>query len=273
MNAAFDARPAAYAYAVAFRKLRELPGFSALNVLRAESGVILKTWAGRTKVTTKQHANLRARYRAGKRAFGYTNIGNNPFGISVNTGMRDGFPGEVWHRFGSKRFRQVGVIHQSGNFTASWYHWKAETWAKIQEGTQIYGQKLREQLSGAERSIGFSRQSVIQIADQLGIDLGRVKGGGTLSAAGIAKARAAIASNGKAYSNGSGSQGGDEVRAHVEMISRLPYGSKIGMDRTLAGILAGRAKYIERSYAEGAFSSMKKVSAAFPNIFNTAGLS
>src|SRR5690606_7898240 len=127
-----------------------------------------------------------------------------------------------------------------------------------QAGTAAYGAALKVMLPRALQSVGLSRQSVVQIADALGIDLTAVKGQG-ISPAGIAKARAAIASNGRSYRNGTGVQAGDPIRYHVTLINRLPYGRRTGMDRTLAFVVAGRAKHIEIAYRKGAFGSMATV--------------
>lgn len=273
MKVTLDGSAAAAAYSTAFRRLQELPGFDHRLVLLAEAGSILKRWAGETKVGTQKQASFRARNRAGKRAFGYTSISKNPYGITVNTGSRGGFPGEVWYRHPkSGNFQQAGMVSNSGSFTPSWIHWKSEIWNRIHTGGQLYGEQLRTILPLAPKSIGFARQSVIQIADELGIDLSQVKGGG-ISSAGITKARAAIASSGKAYKNGLGYQGGDEVRCYIDIINRLPYGQKIGMDRSLARVLSGRAKFIETAYKKGAFASMRYAARSFPNIFNVSRLS
>jgi len=132
--------------------------------------------------------------------------------------------------------------------------------------SDVPGAVQRAQETG-RRSVGLARQSVVQIADALGIDLLTVKGGGTLSDAGIAKARAALASNGQSYRNGIGLQGGNKVYDHVDLINTLPYGRKIGMDRTLLSVLNGQNKYFEKSYAKGAFDSQRKACAGYPNLF------
>lgn len=272
MKIAFDGRKAAAAYSQAFQRLKALPGFDHKSVLRAEAGVILKTWAGRTKVTTKDKAERRMRSGIAWKMGIQSGGGSNPYGVTVNDGSRGGFRGEVWFRTAKKRFSQAGKITPAGSFVPAWKHFKSADWQKINTAGTTYAAMLRERRPKVQRSIGLNRQAVVKIADDLGIDLSAVKGGGTLSGAGIAKARAAIASNGNAYNNGSGYQGGDNVKAYVELICRLPYGTKIGMDRTLASILASRAKYIERSYQKGAFDSMKNTARAFPNLLDMSRL-
>lgn len=290
MKVTLDARDVVRGYQSAFGLLRQLPGFKQSTFLRAEAGSLLKQWAGLTKVTTQEQADYRARYRAGKRAFGDVgSVDRNPYRISVNTGLRGGYPGEVWFKtrggFSADQkasrkkqgkaangvFQQAGRITNSGQFIPAWIHYRANDWDKIASGAQLYAMNLAEQLRIGRESVGFARQSVVQIADQLGIDLIAVKGRG-VSPAGIRKARAAIASNGKSYVNGSGTQGGDEVKFYVSMFSRLQFGHKIGMDRDLLSVINGRRKFIETAYRKGAFDSMKSAARAFPNLVSTASL-
>lgn len=267
----FDPRAAVAAYSSAFKRFRELPGFDQQTVLRAEAGSILKTWAGRTKVGTDKRAILRARARAISNAIGRNKAGKNGLEISINSGRRGGFPGEVWFRTRNNRFQQAGVVSDGGTYKPAWIHFKKDDWElSINYGATRAAEEMKKLIPNATKSVGLARQSIIQIADDLGIDLNAVPGGG-VSASGIAKARAAVASSGRGYKNGVGTQGGDAVRSYVQLICRLPYLQKIGMDRTLAGVVAGRAKYIEASYAKGAFDSLKRVEAAFPNIARVSG--
>lgn len=39
------------------------------------------------------------------------------------------------------------------------------------------------------------------------------------------------------------------------------------MDRTLLGVVAGRTKFFEQSYAKGAFDSLQKTARAYPGLF------
>lgn len=266
MNARLDVSSVTRAYTQAFSRLRALPGFDQRQVLRAEMASILKSWAGETPVSTQREVNFRARTVAAKRAFdGQTKIDRVPYGITVNTGLKGGHPGEVWFRHPSKRFQQAGLVSSSGTFTASWIHWRSESWRKIEAGAAAYGAELARELPAAKHSIGLARQSIVQSADALGIDLAGVAGRG-ISASAVGKARAAVASSGRAYRNGAGTAAGDATRCYIEAVNRLPYAAKIGMGRTVLSILARRAKYIETSYRKGAFDSMASVSKAFPNL-------
>lgn len=273
MKVTLDGKDAAAAYSKAFRHLTTLPGFEPRAVLRAEAGSILKRWAGVTKVAKPEEATWRARYRTGKHVFGnLKGASKNQYRISVNTGLRGGEQGWVWYlRPGEDKVTAppAGIISDSGQFTPNHIHWKAADWARISAGAQAYAAELAKLLPAARKSVGFSRQAVVQIADSLNIDLNMVKGGG-ISAAGIAKARVAIASTGKSYNNGTGYEGGDKVKTYVQLLCTLPHGIKIGMDKDLARVLSGRAKFIETAYAKGAFDSLKKAEKLFPNILKVA---
>lgn len=269
VKATFDGSRAARAYAQAFRRLAALPGFDHRAVLLAETGSILKTWAGRTKVRSRGQIELNEKVRilrdldlSGKKGLG----GH----VTINSGLRS-VPGRIWHRTRSGKFQLAGQVNGSVS-AVRWsnLHFRRGDWIDLKESAEDYMIAARRRLPLARRSAGLARQSVVQIADALGIDLATVRGGG-LGGAGLDKARAALASNGRSYRNGFGSVAGDPVRLHVDILCTLPYGIRIGMDRTLAGVLMGRAAFIQRAYAKGAFDSMRGVARAFPNLIAVSG--
>lgn len=261
MRVKLDASGAAAAYSAAFQRMRSLPGFDHREVLRAEAGSILKAWAGRTKIATVEAVEKRARRLA--------SLGEGV--VSVNSGARRE-AGRVWFRTRRKKFQLVGRVNlQAGSVSFENRHFRNDDWSVIVASINAYREKYAKARESAVRAVGLARQSVIQIADDLGIDLAQVQGGG-ISESGIAKARAAIASNGQSYKNGFGLQGGDGAKAFVELVNRLPYGGKIGMDADLAWVVANRAKYVEKSYERGAFDSIRTAARAFPNIVKTESL-
>lgn len=270
MRATLDASRVGPAYTAAFQHLRTLPGFSQKNLLRAEMGSVLKAWAGDTQVATADQIERRTRARVAH-ALGLSKADANPARATVNNGARGGFRGEVWVRTRRKKFQQAGRITETGAFIPAWKHWTAQDWGAINYAGTEYAARLRARRADAQNSLGLARQSVIQIADNLGIDLNEVAGG-RLSAIGIAKARAAIASSGKSFQNGLGYQMGDEVKFAIEGLTRLPYGLKIGMDQGALRAVNGRAQFIQTAYKKGAFDSMKKAAASFPNVFKVGAL-
>lgn len=274
-----DASKVVETYSRAFRHLQKLEGISIPDLLTAEAGVILKTWAGKVKVANQAEIEDRARYVALKR-FGAT-IANRPGDVSVNVGLR-GPEGLVWLRTeGTRRgkrwgrtssarpFHLVGRLSRDGRFTAVHHHFKNRDWSEIQDTVTTAAELIRLETARGEKSVGLARQSVVQIADDLGIDLLKVKGG-RLSAAGIAKARAAMSRRGIAYKNGIGVRSGDADRTVIDLLNRLPYGSKINLGGELLGVLKGRAKYLETSVAKGALDSLAAAQRAFPEVFRVA---
>lgn len=257
--------------------MASLTGFDQKAVLMGEAGIILKTCAVRTRAPTLAKTDLRS-WVAILGGLGLTK-GANEGDIAVNAGVRGPF-GRVWVRTrggaftaatkrwsksGPGRFRLAGQISPDGQtFRPYNYHWSNGTWSDIQKTVSDVANKSRSKLPKGRAAAGLARQSWIQIADSLGIDVGSVQGGGSLSAAAVAKARAAIATTGKPNQNGTSISLGDDEKAAITLINRLPYGSAIGFDRTLLTVIAGRAGYFKKSYENGAFDTMAKAAAAFP---------
>lgn len=275
IKAKLDASEVMRQYSTALRRLSELTGFSQKQVLLSEAGVILKTWAGRTKVSTEKKTDLRTINRSfgknGLQITTATNIGD----VTVNEGIRGPF-GWVWVKTrqsdqvgrkgaAGKPFKFAGTIHPTTyQFRPMNYHWKRGTWIDIQEVAADVRIALAKNIPRGRQSIGLSRQSVIQIADDLGIDLGSVKGGGTLAESGIAKARAAMASTGHKYKNGSGRAFVEGHKDVLDLLNKYPRVQKMGMDRELLYIISGRAKFFQQSYAKGAFNSMRNTAKSYP---------
>ncbi|NBR68891.1 MAG: hypothetical protein EBT69_01725, partial [Verrucomicrobia bacterium] len=270
MKVALDARGAAAAYSRAFQHLKTLPGFDHTTVLRAEAGSILKRWAGLAKVATEDQIDRRTRARLA-REMGMQSAGSEGAfgGVTINNGARGGFRGEVWFRTRHGKFQPAGrILAANDNFVPAWTHFRAPDWTLIRSAGETYAARLGPARRAALQSVGLTRQSIVQIADALGIDLAEVKGQG-LSAAGLAKARAALASNGRNYKNGFGLAGGDGVKAYVELINRLPFGTspRVGLDAKLKTVLLGRTRYLQTSYQKGALESFARAQRAFPEIF------
>jgi hypothetical protein len=233
---------------------------------RAEAGVILKTWAGRTKVATAAGTTTRARKRA-LRGMGLTGQGGALVDVTINAGVKGPY-GRVflrtkdghWRRTHEAGFRPVnGYRGQSTGDHYSTYHWLSIKSA-IAEAKIVTAKAVKEAL----KSIGLARQSIIQIADELGIRLENVKGGGSLSSAGIAKARAALAANGTWHRNGVGYTQKTAEEFSLTLVNRYPKLGKVGMDRVFIGVIAGRMKYFQKNLEEGVFLSAKNTARAYP---------
>lgn len=250
----------------ALKDIARMTGFSEKQVTLGEAGAILKTWAGRTKVATAENIEYRARKRA-LHDLGFTKK-SGVGGITINTGTR-GPSGLLWVETAGKRgkpWRLAGRMDmQSFGFRPNDYHWKNGTWIDINEAIADSTIKIRQENQRGKQSVGLARQSVVQIADAAGIDLSRIPGGG-ISPTGVAKARAAIASNGNHYVNGTASQTEEKEagRFFITLINSLPYHAKTGMDATLAGVIAGRTGLYRRTFQNSAYKGIQSAARSYP---------
>lgn len=245
---------------------------------RAEAGVILKTWAGKTKVTTEKVVTTRAimrAYRHARRLAGFGNDKNKgatgPGQASINLGLRHGNAGKVYYRTrkkgaagGRAGFQDVYGPGYSPAKRIPAPKATSTDWAGVSSMVQTYRSEADRMISAATHAIGLSRQSIVQIADDLRIRLEDVKGGGTLSAAGIAKARAAIASNGQYYRNGYGVVNDQAKAFYITLVNRYPRMGPLFMDKTLQWIISGRLKYFQRNLEEGTFLAASRAAKAYP---------
>lgn len=264
-----DAAEVTAAYSSVLRKMASLTGFDQRAILKAEAGSILKTWAGRTKVGSVDRAELNARGRvtrelgvSGYSGKGATKASKSDHPITVNSGKR-GDAGKVFIlKKDGHGFRRT----HNANFAPLNQHYKTTQWDSLVDVISEVQARWEIKVPRARLSVGLARQSVVQIADALGIDLLRVAGGG-ISSAGMVKARAAMASNGQHYKNGTGISAGTDVQPYIMLIDSLPYGGKIGMDSELVSVINGRREFFNRAYANGAFDSQKNAAKSFPNLF------
>ncbi len=232
---------------------------------RAEAGVILKTWAGRTKVATAEKTDRRSRLRA-VRQLGYTGATSGTV-ITINAGIKAPY-GRVflrtksgkWRRTHDAGFNKVSGIRGQGTGD----HYRATTWGMLTAAISETASTVARLLPQGRKTIGLARQSVIQIADDLGIRLESVKGGGNLSGAGLAKARSALASNGNHYRNGVGTIFDTSKSFYLTLINRYPKLGPLFMDRTLQGVIGGRIKYFQKNLEEGVFLSATRAAKAYP---------
>lgn len=266
IKAKLDATDIMRSYSTALRRLSELTGKPQIEVLRGEAGIILKACMARTKVANKQQITRRAKmsaYRFARRHVGNdptSNKGATPVGFgSINLGLRSSqYPeGVTWYRTKNHKWQPVyGAGFSKG------FHMLSKDWPKVGQMVDLYRRLLPKNVETGERASGLARQSWLQIADALRINMNAIPGG--LSQAGLMKARQALAQSGKHYVNGVGYELGTAEKAQLQLINSLPYGMAIGMDKTLIGVISGRAKYFNQSYANGAFDTAKRVARAYP---------
>lgn len=257
----------------AVKEIARMTGFSERQVTLAEAGSILKQWAGRTKMARPDQIDLRTRVKV-LHALGLTK--SDPAAgrkVTINAGRR-GTAGLVYFLTNHKqRFFRVGGVQgfDGSAFNAAKGNWDNKTGANIRDAVADSGAALRKAIPMARKSAGLARQSVVQIADDLGIRLENVPGGGASTAA-IAKARAAISSSGRYYVNGLAAEHEQAGKSYfVTLINRLPYHAKAGLDATLAGVLAGRVGLFRRTFANGAFKSIAAAAHNYPWIKTALG--
>lgn len=249
-----------------FRKaitaLQQFTPFNLRTIIRAEAGSILKACAAQTKVATKEQADLRARNEILRR-LGYTqaSVAND---VSINTGVR-GMVGRIWQRTKTGKYKLAGRVSDSGRPRWEHKHFSALQWADIKDAVADFAAAIPRAIAAARGAIGLARQSWVQIADDFGTPLESVPGG-RISAAGIAKARAAIASSGRAYRNGEAREYSTNRDFVLTMINRLPYGRQIELDAILARNINGRARYAQQNLARGVFDNLARIARAYPGL-------
>lgn len=238
------------------------------EIMRAEAASALKGCANDTKVIEPDAAELRARVRL-VRELGYSKAGS-PGDVSINAGLR-GPKGRLWLRSSTPRrgtgrpFRLAGQLDDSG--TPSWenYHHTAGQWGNLTDAVADYGFKIRGALKAAVGAVGLTCQSWVQIADAIGKPLETVPGG-RIAASKLARARAAIASNGQVYQNGRAREYQENRRFVLELANAYPNGVRADLDRILIKNIAGRARYYERNMSHGVFNSLSAAAKKYPGI-------
>ncbi|HYD85636.1 MAG TPA: hypothetical protein VEA63_16325 [Opitutus sp.] len=247
--------------------LAKLTGFSERTVTLAECGAILKACVGKTKVAAP--GEIRSRVRT--KVFRHVGVTSGQQSVTINTGAR-GTYGRVWSyvknpanpRPASRRdWLLVGQLSDDGQrFTPAKY--RVRRWSDVIDLTQEVARELKKAVPPALASAGLARQSWVQIADDLGIILEDIPGG-SVSAAAIAKARKAIASNGRTYTNGIGTMAYEENKSFLaKLVNQLPYNTRAKLDLTLASVMAGRARYFAENVNRQVLASHAATVRAYP---------
>lgn len=271
MTAAVTLDPAELAkLSQALRAIAGATGSSAREVLHGFAGVVLKACAGQTKVATAAQTVKRSnlRFLRDQQLTGK----NAGVDVTISAGVRKGSefgrvflrgPTGHWRRTHNANFVRVpGMPNSSRKKPGD--HYADYQWLLLQSAISTVRSGIGAAREAGRKTIGLARQSWVQIADSLNIRLEDVRGGGTLGAAGIAKARAALASNGYTYINGLGREERSAQRTILTLINRYPRGQKMGMDATLRGVLIGQIRYFEKNLSLGVFNSIRNTARAYP---------
>lgn len=254
----------------ALRAIAGAVGINSTEVLRGFAGVVLKACAGQTKVATVDNADKRARlrYLRDQQLTGR----NGMVPVTVTAGAKKNTTyGAVhlrtstghWRRTHDPVFKPVAGMPSPGRKRRG-DHYTDHDWLLLRSVIETVRRGVVTARTAGRKTIGLARQSWVQIADTLGIRLEDVRGGGTLSAAGIAKARAAIASNGQQYANGLGTLERTQYDTIITLTNRYPAGHRIGMDRTLQNVLVGQVRYFEKNLELGVFNTIAGTIRAYP---------
>lgn len=245
-------------FSSAGRAIAEAAEVSFEHWATGEGGVILKEWAGEVRAGSTDEARLKSRSKAAQ----ITGVRTGGLiGVRINTGRRGGQPGEVFLK--RKKWSGVGHVSDDGGLSYKWRHYKASDWAKFSEAMADYAQELRRLIPFGQKAVALARQSVIQIADALGIVLETVVGGGNLSGDQIAKAREAVSQDGKQYINGTGIKTKTDTEFTIEMINRYPGIQEAGIGTALERVVLSRLGF----HIENLYSVLKRDTASIARAY------
>ena len=244
-------------------------------LVRAEAGVVLKTCFRRTRIPSAEKVDSASRLMVARMVNqDVLGLQKSDRGIRpkagqgyVVPGVRNvGASGRVWLR-GNWRTRSGApafiLTHAGGARTGNVVGKK--TMAALSNASSRYHSGIRQQIPAGRKTMGLAKQSWLQIAGDLGIDLSTVKGGGTLNARELTMAKAASGRL-KPHKNGSGYQMGSGYQTVITLVNALPYGVAMGLHGLLRRVLAGRIKQFETLVRKGYFNDMSKIAKAFPNL-------
>lgn len=251
MKIKFDLRNAAANFSHALAAMSTLSGLNPEAIVKAEAGTILKTCAARTKVASV------AKIVEGARLRSLRGLGLTRGDLTINAGLRGPY-GRTWSRGQSGKWELV----LGDSFAKMPRHVKDSRWAQIANKVEDARKVIAKVIPQAKLTAGLARKSWITIADKLGIKLENVPGG--LSAGAIMKARGAVARGGRDRTNGQAREEKSAQGYFVTLINRLPWARRLGLDRTLAAVVAGRAKFFSTAVAKGYRGSLEHTAKLFP---------
>jgi len=129
----------------------------------------------------------------------------------------------------------------------------------------MFAQNVDAEIRKGHKTIGLARQSWLQVASDLGIDLSLVKGGGPLSRRKIALSQNA---SGRVHEhkNGTGKQSKTGYAYTITIINTLPYGRSAKLDSILKRVIRGRVKMFEQLVLKGYIDDAEAVAKSYPNI-------
>jgi hypothetical protein len=251
--------------------MRELErrGIAKMPVLiRAEAGVVLKVCLKRTKIPDLAKVDATSRLLASKKP-------NRMPGLSPRVEAGEGYvvagirapwrAGRVWLRSATTKSGAKFILAYNNGGAPSGIRIGAPTMARLTAARDMFAQNVDAEIRKGHKTIGLAKQSWLQVANSLGIDLSLVKGGGNLSGRDMSLAQNA-SGRVRRHQNGVGTQRGDGFKFVVTIKNTLPYGRSARLDRILAGVLAGRVKLFEQLVRKGYIDDAEAVAKSYPNI-------
>jgi hypothetical protein len=139
--------------------------------------------------------------------------------------------------------------------------WSAERWARFKAFDRLAeAHRKKNDPKEALKSRGLSKQSWLQIADDLGIDIGAP-----------AYVRNARPSNGRYYKNGRGTRLLEDAAMYIELINDHPLVvDKLGGAQILQAAINTRMKAFKIDMEKGVFSDVLTRARRYPGIFTTS---
>lgn len=263
-----DPAIAAAQFSASIREASRLTGYSERDVTRGMVGSVLKIAAGRTKEATDEKTDKRSRLWLTHKMGVSSTQGGSPVTINAGVRIRKLGPGYIWYcghsRTGQRYFKLAGQVADDGSAALELAGFSRNELIAVRETALAYANSVGGAKARGRASESMARQSWLQIANAIGIALETVPGRG-LNAQGLAKARAAMASNGRAYINGSASEstsGGGKYK--VMLNNFLPYALAINLDSLMTSVLAGEANRFNKMHEKGIFDSQTKLARAYP---------
>jgi len=248
------------------------------QVIRSEVGIILKDCAGKTKVVTEDDVIRRAQLKAIK-ALSYTQAAERGQ-VTVSAGWRRSSKyGTVWMKAHPGGGKKAYIQARSENFNAPSGKsiLRQTTTGPMRAGTAMWLATVQNAVAKVRpaadkavsmglKAIGLARQSWVQIARSINIDLNRVPGG-NIGWAGLKKAELALASDGKYYNNGTATEQAKTTSFIVSLVNSLPYCRRAKLDSVLIQAINRRTAYFSRNLSNGVFGSAKKIVRKYPGLF------
>lgn len=237
--------------------LQRVSGQTMKQVLRSETAEILNVCVKRTKVAKKEVVQRRAQLKVIKKE--ELTQARHPGQTTVNAGWKKAAPyGRVWLKVrpGGKNSFVLGRGPDFSSPAGRSIAPRTGDWAEfVTHSAMLVTSKVPEAIRRGFSSIGLARQSWVQMAESLRLNL---RGLGDGEDAGAARSK---------YQNGIGTERGDGEKYVITLTNRLPYGRRAKLDAIMARAINSRATAFYSAVKRGVFDSTKKTLAKYPGLY------